>query len=141
RRDGGGAPTLQGSSEGQPDAVARVDVEPDESARQARDAPGLVPHDRRHARGDRRRPPRGGASARHRPPRRGPPRPDHARTPRSPQPPARTASLILGGPDMAPQTPRLASRSSLPLDRVCARRPDLAPTPPLPPPPPARPIL
>src|SRR2546427_4628164 len=77
--------------------------------------------------------PRGGASARHRPPRRGPPRPDHARTPRSPQPPARTASLILGGPDMAPPTPRLTSHSRLGPPCACETPPPIVPqTPPSP---------
>jgi predicted Zn-dependent peptidase len=51
----GRAPSVQGPSQGQPDAVARVDLVQDEPPREAGDALRLVPLDRRDARRDRRR--------------------------------------------------------------------------------------
>ena len=49
----GRAPPVQGPSQGQPDAVARVDLLQDEPPREAGDALRLVPLDRRDARRDR----------------------------------------------------------------------------------------
>src|SRR5262249_51827242 len=91
---GGRAQARQGSPEGQPDALARVDLEPHEPAGQARDAPRDVPLDGRDAERDRQGPPRRSSGARPRPPRRGPPRPDPPGPAGPPQPAPRAPAPL-----------------------------------------------
>src|SRR5207247_4813526 len=95
RRHGGRAHAREGSSEGQPDAVAGVDVEPDEPAREARDASRIVPDDGRDARRDRHRQAGGRARAHQRAPGRRAPRADDARSAGPPQPPPRAPPALI----------------------------------------------
>src|SRR5262249_54962196 len=106
---GGGAEASQGSPEGQPDAVSRVDLEPDAPSRQAGDAPGLLPHHGRDAGRHRGRASRRGPGPRERAPRRGATRAHHPRATRPPEPSARTLTPLNSEGDFVP-LPTLVAR-------------------------------